>query len=164
MIKILSPLKSVAFLMWCICGVFFQKWINRANKRHTPYHKGKTFPGTQYFDYIRISKVLHQNKAILTFWTPYIAKMALYQLIPSIFRKVKTFQETRCFDHILISQFLTKMRPFFLFEHPVWLKWPCISLVHPFFLEKATQMHHLKKAKLFRVTNILIICFYLNLF
>ena len=78
MIKILSPLKSVVFLMWCICGVFFQKWINRTNKRHTPYHKGKTFPGTQYFDYIRISKVLHQNKAILTFWTPYIAKMALY--------------------------------------------------------------------------------------
>ena len=32
-IKILSPVISFAFLMWCICGVFFQKWINQANKR-----------------------------------------------------------------------------------------------------------------------------------
>ena len=43
-IKILGLVKSFAFVIWCICGAFYQKWIDQANKRlFYPYRVSITY-------------------------------------------------------------------------------------------------------------------------
>ena len=51
-------------------------------------------------------------------------------------QKGKHFQGSQYFDPIIISQCSLKIRPFYFFGHPVWLKWPFISLVPPFFRKR----------------------------
>ena len=41
-VKILGPLRSFSFLVWCINGTLFRKWIDQANKRSfQPYKVSK---------------------------------------------------------------------------------------------------------------------------
>ena len=43
-IKILGLVKSFEFNVWCICGAFYQKWIDQANKRlFDPYRVSKKY-------------------------------------------------------------------------------------------------------------------------
>ena len=56
-------------------------------------------------------------------------------------KKAKLFRRPNILIISLYLNFWTKIRPFLSFEQPVWLKWPCISLVYPF----------LKKGKTFLV-------------
>ena len=62
---------KIAFIM--LVHTFLKK-----GSMNAPHHKGKTFQETQYLDHIHISQFLHQNKAYHIFWTPPMAKIAIY--------------------------------------------------------------------------------------
>ena len=54
-IKILGLMKSFAFVMWCICGASYQKWIDQANKRlFYPYGVSKKYKKPIFWPKIEI--------------------------------------------------------------------------------------------------------------
>ena len=184
--------------MWCICGVFFQKWINQANKRlFDSYRVSKNgkWPsfGVKIDDqnigslknfaflmwrisaaaqtkliHISISQFQHENKAILYFWTPCMAKIAFYQLGLSILKKqasqIYSITKTKLIrrPNILIISiyfnFCTKIKPFCI----LWT--PCMANIsfYQLGLYIFEKRHHITKVKLFRGPNILIISLYLK--
>ena len=55
-IKILGLVKSFAFMMWCICGAFYQKWIDLSNKGlFNPYMVSKKYKMALFWPKIGIN-------------------------------------------------------------------------------------------------------------
>ena len=54
-VKILGPLRSFSFLVWCIYGALFRKWIDQANKRSfQPYKLSKKSKWSYFGEKIEI--------------------------------------------------------------------------------------------------------------
>ena len=131
--------KTSFYLAWSIC-----LW----KKARTTSQRG--------LNILIISLYLKFCIKIRPFWLfghPVLLKWPCISLFHPYFRKVTTYtpqQKGKLFSRpniLIISLYLiclTKIRPFLLFEHPVWLKWPCISLVYPFLKKGTTNAPHHK--------------------
>ena len=104
----------------------------------------------------------HQNMWIFIFWTPCMAKIALYWLGLSIFekkspkmlniRKAKLFRRPNILIMSIYLIFFTKICGFPFFGHPAWLKQHFIGLVYPFY-QKCSQNAQHPKCKTFQETK-----------